>query len=125
MWACRGGQLGHAGGDGARQNVAESESDVSATSLEETVRIPLEQWPDSLLVTVAGIRKEALAVDLLAKVRHLGFLRGFMSLVEPAVGGVCAASHRRARRLACARLRLFPGAMESRFGSSVWNLGRT
>lgn len=39
------------------------ESDVSVTSLEETVRIPLEKWPDSLVVTAAGLRKEALAVD--------------------------------------------------------------
>lgn len=60
--------MGRSGGDGARQNVAGSESDVSSTTLEETVRVPLEQWPDSLLVTVTGVRKEALAVDLLGKV---------------------------------------------------------
>eukprot|EP00903_Cladosiphon_okamuranus_P022389 g20592.t1 len=67
VWECRGGNLGRSGGEGVRQRVAGRESDVSSTTLEETVRIPLEQWPDSLLLTATGVRKEALAVDLLAK----------------------------------------------------------
>lgn len=50
----------------------EREHDVSTVSLEETVRIPLGQWPDSLLVTVAGLRKEILAVELLPKVISYG-----------------------------------------------------
>lgn len=82
VWACRGGDLGDSGGDGdgGQQHVAESmsksEADVSSTSLEQTVRIPLERWPDSLLLTATGIRKESLAVDLLAKVRLLEEERG-------------------------------------------------
>ena len=73
MWADGGGSLGHSGGDGVGHNAAGSESDVSSTTLEETVRIPLEQWPDSLLLTATGVRNEALAVDLLSKVSHLFF----------------------------------------------------
>lgn len=81
MWACRGGEAGHSsGGDGAQEDAGASESDVSATSLEETARIPLGRWPDSLLLTAAGIRKEALAADLLAKVGGLGSLQDFRCL---------------------------------------------
>lgn len=46
----------------------ERESDVSATSLEGTVRIPPEHWPDLLVVTAAGLRTDALAPDTLDKV---------------------------------------------------------
>lgn len=83
VWARRGGQAGRSGGGGVQGDVgaSESESDVSATSLEETVRIPLERWPDSLLLTAEGIRKEALAVELLAKVRQLGVWRRLFSVI--------------------------------------------
>ncbi|CAM9469615.1 unnamed protein product [Ectocarpus fasciculatus] len=46
----------------------ERESDVTAASLEDTVRIPLDQWPDLLSVTAAGLRTDALAPDALDKV---------------------------------------------------------
>ena len=49
----------------------EREMDVSATSLEQTVRVPLEDWPHSLLVTVTGIDSGKLAADVLDKVRKL------------------------------------------------------
>lgn len=45
--------------------------DVSATSLEQTVRVPLEDWPHSLLVTVTGIESGKLAADVLDEVRKL------------------------------------------------------
>lgn len=52
----------------------ERELDVSATSLEETVRVPPDDWPDSLLLTVAGIECDKLAADLLDKVRKPAIL---------------------------------------------------
>ncbi|CAM9439131.1 unnamed protein product, partial [Hapterophycus canaliculatus] len=53
---------------GGGYSVEERERDVSSVSLEETVRIPLGQWPDSLVLTAAGLRKDVLAVELLPKV---------------------------------------------------------
>ncbi|CAM9230130.1 unnamed protein product [Scytosiphon promiscuus] len=44
------------------------EDDVTAVSLEETVRIPLGKWPDSLVVTAAGLRKDVVAVERLSKI---------------------------------------------------------
>lgn len=52
------------GGLGGKIN----ESDVSCTRLDETVRIPLENWPETLVVTAKGLRKEVLAAELLDKV---------------------------------------------------------
>lgn len=47
----------------------ERELDVSATCLEQTVRVPPDGWPDSLLLTVMGVESGALASDLLDEVR--------------------------------------------------------
>ncbi|CAM9412778.1 unnamed protein product [Ectocarpus sp. 12 AP-2014] len=53
------------GGEGLTE---ERESDFSATSLEDTVRIPPEHWPDLLVVNAAGLRTDALAPDALVKI---------------------------------------------------------
>lgn len=52
-----------------KESVEQRQRDVSAVSLEETVRIPLGQWPDSIVVTASGLRKDILANELLSKVK--------------------------------------------------------
>ncbi|CAM9119874.1 unnamed protein product [Ectocarpus sp. 6 AP-2014] len=52
---------------GGGESTEERESEVSATSFEDTVRIPPEHWPDSLVVTAAGLKTDALAPDALDK----------------------------------------------------------
>lgn len=47
----------------------ERQLDVSARCLEQTVRVPPDAWPDSLLLTVMGVECGALASDLLDEVR--------------------------------------------------------
>lgn len=48
---------------------AEREEDVSGLKLEDTVCIPWERWPDSLVLTVVGIRPDAISsTDVLSKV---------------------------------------------------------
>ena len=54
--------------EGSVAKAHDSDYDVSSTRLEETVRIPPERWPDMLVVTAKGLRKEALAAELLDKV---------------------------------------------------------
>lgn len=55
--------------EGARGR-SEREDDLTAVLLQDTVRIPREQWPDSLVVALAGLRAEHLASsEFLAKVR--------------------------------------------------------
>lgn len=69
MWASRGGGSGEAG-ESLR------ESDVSATPLKETVRIPPEEWPDSLIVTAAGLQRGVLAIEGKSDTKVRGRLPG-------------------------------------------------
>lgn len=62
---CRRRQAVWSSGSGGK---AERDADVSALALEETVRLPVEQWPHSLVVTVTGLRKDVLAAELLETV---------------------------------------------------------
>lgn len=51
----------------------ERELDVSARSLEQTVRVLPDDWPDSLLITVTGVESDALAASRLDEVWKQNF----------------------------------------------------
>lgn len=70
--ACRGGGsvalLAKEGeGEGGLEGKVK-EWDVSNSRLDETVRIPVDKWPETIVLTAKGLRKEILHTELLDKV---------------------------------------------------------